>query len=153
MADLAGLVVAIATAVGVFLALWQIRIAVKQWRTGFEDSLACEFRQIAKEIPTHALLNEDLSDDEFKKALRHLYHYIDLSNEQTFLRSRRRVSREVWKYWCDGIKSNLNRPAFKKAWGQIKQQAPGSFEELRRLENSQFKDDPANWPDDIAVAT
>ena len=72
-------------------------------------------------------------------------HYIDLTNEQIFLRQYNRVSAKTWENWRDGIKSNLARPAFKRAWNEIKLRVPKSFEELRRLEKVDFKDDPLKW--------
>jgi hypothetical protein len=56
-----------------------------------------------------------------------------------------RISRSTWINWCDGIKTNLSRPAFDKAWKKIKKEAKGSFEELRHLEEDQFKSDPRIW--------
>jgi hypothetical protein len=74
-----------------------------------------------------------------------LYFYIDLCNEQVFLRQNRRVCGATWVFWQDGIRSNLGRPAFKKAWEDFKLAAPNSFRELRQLEKTDFKDDPASW--------
>ena len=138
-------IAAVATAVGVFLAWWQIKLGKKQAETQFEDELAREYRNIAKRLPVKALLGEDLDAEEYDKALADFYHYIDLSNEQVFLRQNKRISSETWENWCDGIKSNLTRIAFKRGWDEIKSKATGSFEELRRLEETGFKDDPYKW--------
>jgi hypothetical protein len=135
----------VATALGIFLAFWQIRFGRKQATTAFEDSMAKEYRELAAKIPTEALLGEDLSGEDYEKTFDEFYHYIDLSNEEIFLRQRNRVSVETWIYWLDGIKSNLSRPAFKRAWEEIKARNKDSFNELRRLEASGFKDDPRNW--------
>ena len=132
-------------AVGVFLVLWQIRLSKKLATTGFEDSMAKEYRELAAKIPTKALLGEDLTQEEYEKTFDDFYHYIDLSNEEVFLRQKDRISKECWTYWCDGIRSNLSRPAFKRAWEEIKSRASDSFNELRRLEASDFKDDPCSW--------
>ncbi len=134
-----------ATAVGVFLACWQLHRSTLQARTDFEDDLAREYRALARKIPPNALLGLELNQDEQARALKLFYHYVDLSNEQTFLRMNGRVSRETWLFWCDGIQSNLERPAFKKAWEEIKVRAPKSFEELRRLERCNFIEDPNQW--------
>lgn len=129
------------TAFGVLLAWYQIREARKQARTQFEDNLAREYREIASQFPVKALLGKELDEKEYSEALENLYHYIDLSNEQTFLRQKGRINADTWKSWCDGIKSNLSRPAFKRAWEEIKPHV-NDFQELRRLEESDFKDDP-----------
>ena len=132
-------------AVGVFLVFGQIRLTKKLANTQFEDSMAKEYRELAAKIPTKALLGEDLTEDEYKDTFDEFYHYIDLSNEEIFLRQRNRVTKETWKYWLDGIESNLSRPAFKRAWEEIKARNQDSFMELRHLEESSFQDDPRYW--------
>lgn len=139
-------IASVATAVGVFLAFRQLRLTKQQAVTSFEDTIAGEYRELTTRIPTKALLGKQLSDAEHEEALDEFYHYIDLSNEQTFLRQRGRVSLETWGFWRDGIKSNLCRPAFKRTWDEISQQADGDFSELRRLVESDYKDDPKQWP-------
>jgi hypothetical protein len=138
-------IASVATAVAVFFAWWQIRLAKRQAITQFEDSLGREYREIAQRIPVKALLGEEIEEKLYEKALDDFYHYIDLTNEQVFLRQNNRITLKTWENWCDGIKSNLSRPAFKKAWAQIKSRATESFNELRRLEASDFKDDPFKW--------
>jgi hypothetical protein len=85
-----------------------------------------------------------LTDEEHERALDEFYHYIDLSNEQVFLRQRKRISAATWLNWRDGIRSNLDRPAFARAWQEIKERS-GNFAELRRLEAEGFQSDPAEW--------
>ncbi len=135
----------VATAVGVFLAWLAIRRGALQARTDFEDDLAGEYRKLAREMPPDALLGGELRQKDQEESLRLFYNYVDLSNEQTFLRKQGRVSKETWLFWCEGIKSNLERPAFKKAWDEIRLRAPKSFEELRRLESRNFTEDPNEW--------
>jgi hypothetical protein len=132
-------------AISVLLAWRQIRLAKQQATTAFEDSMAKEYRELAAKIPTEALLGEDLNPEDFKKSFDEFYHYIDLSNEEVFLRQRNRITEKTWKYWLDGIKSNLSKPAFKRAWEEIKEKADGSFMELRRLEENGFEGDPPTW--------
>jgi len=92
-----------------------------------------------------ALLGQQLCEREFAEAFAALYHYIDLSNEEVFLRQKKRVTPETWKYWRDGIRSTLALPTLKRAWDEIKPAVPEFFTELRRLEQSGFVDDPAEW--------
>ena len=135
----------VATAVGVVFVWLQFRQANRQSQTNFEDDLAREYRELARHIPTEALLNKELSGSEQEKALPYLYQYVDLCNEQTFLRMVDRISEKTWTFWRDGLRTNLARPAFKAAWDRIKADCPNSFEELRLLESSNFKDDPRQW--------
>jgi hypothetical protein len=127
-------------AAGVLFVLYQIWLTKKLATTQFEDSMAKEYRELAAKIPTKAFLGEALTDEEHKETFDEFFHYIDLSNEEVFLWKRGRISDETWEYWLDGIKSNLSTPAFQKAWGEIKEKAKDSFQELRDLEQSGFVD-------------
>jgi hypothetical protein len=142
-------VVAIASviaAIGVVALFWQVILSKQLALTTFEDDLAREYREITCRIPVEALLGEELEEKPYSEALAWFNQYVDLSNEQVFLRQKKRVSRDTWKDWCKGIESNLTRrPAFAKAWAEIKRRSPDSFEELRRLEKGGFKEDPCSW--------
>lgn len=135
----------VATAIGVLLAVWQIRLGQRQSRTRFEDELTHQYREIVKRIPVEALLGEDLSQEKYTNALDAFYRYFDLCNEQIFLRQNDRISQETWENWCEGIHSHLERPAFKRAWEEVKRRAPDSFNGLRKLEATKFIEDPHLW--------
>ncbi len=132
-------------AVGIIIAIIQIKQTKQQAITAFEDEMARQYRDIIQRVPVKALLNEELSEKVFEVALNELYNYIDLTNEQVFLRQQNRIREETWKSWRDGIKSNLSLPAFKKAWEIIKEKVPHNFEELRILEKANFAVDPKDW--------
>lgn len=138
-------IASIATAAGVLLAAWQLRIAKHQAISSFEDALAREYREIVRHLPTEALLGQPLIPEVAAKHQGHFFWYIDLSNEQVFLRQQRRVSRATWAVWSDGIRANLHRSAFNAAWESIKRETDGSFQELRRLEAEAFATDPVTW--------
>jgi hypothetical protein len=135
----------LATALGVFFAAAQLWITRRHARTAFEDDLSREYRDIAHRLPVAALLGDKLSEEEQRIALKEFYHYIDLTNDQVFLRANRRVSKAAWLNWADGIQTNLGRLAFRAAWEEIKVRAPNSFDELRRLEREGFRTDPRWW--------
>lgn len=135
----------IGTALAVLVAAWQVRKNTQQAKTDFEDDSSREYRELARSIPVKAHLGQELEKEEFKAAYPSLYQYIDLTNEQVFLRMNGRISKATWVNWASGIKSNLSRPAFAEAWKRIKVGASGSFQELRRLEKSKFLDDPHKW--------
>ena len=138
------IIASVATPVGVLVVIFQIALASRRALTTFEDDLSREYRSIVGEIPVAALLGGELSEDKYAECFGHLYRYIDLCNEQVFLRQHRRVSRRTWRFWRDGIKVNLRRPAFERAWTDIKRRSQ-DFAELRRLELSGFQDDPRKW--------
>jgi hypothetical protein len=135
----------VGTAIGVFIAAWQLWRTKQQAVSAFEDQLAREYRQLAQEIPVDALLGKELSEDTFEKVREQIYNYIDLSNEQTFLRKKGRISKVTWNDWCDGIKSNLSRPVLARVWAEVKEAVPESFQELRQLESGKFLNDPRSW--------
>lgn len=134
----------LATTIGLFFAWFQIRRTAILHRTQFEDSLAKEYRDLIQRIPLKALLGENLTEKEYKDAKPYLFQYINLTNDQIFLRSKNRISEEVWNDWQGGIKYNLNLPTFKKFWEEIKDKIT-SFEELRKLEKKGFDTDPKQW--------
>jgi len=134
-----------ATAIGVAVAAWQIWLSRRQAVTDFEDGLNREYRTLLEQIPLDALLGGELSDDEHNDALPAFFRYIDLSNEQVFLRMCGRVSKYTWQSWREGIRNNLNKPSFSRAWREIKDRAPDSFSELRYLETGNYTDDPNQW--------
>ncbi len=122
-----------ATAVGVFIAAWQLWRTHRQSITTFEDSLACEYRELAATLPTKALLGERLTDQEHSDHFDKFYRYFDLSNEQAFLHECGRISPATWQFWRDGIASNLKRPAFSRAWNEVCRRDNSVFSELRAL--------------------
>ena len=134
----------VVAACGVFLAYGQLKMSKNIAQLEFEDGLAKEYRELASNIPTKALLGIELSEVEFQQSFDEFYRYIDLTNEQVSLRQRDRVKEESWLNWLSGIKSNLERPSFKHAWSEIKEKSI-SFQELRRLEAENFEIDPVSW--------
>jgi hypothetical protein len=134
-----------ATAIAVFFAAYQLRLGKQQAVTEFEDNLAREYRELVRQLPAEALLGKALSEQEVSSCLPTFIHYINLSNEQVFLRKTGRITDATWQNWCDGIRMNLSRPGFSCAWAIIKENASCSFEELKRLESSRFQEDPRQW--------
>ena len=133
MNDILTLLSSIATAIGVLVAAWQLWLAHRQSITAFEDSFAREYRELAATLPTKALLGESLTEEEHTKHFDEFYHYFDLSNEQAFLHLAGRITPATWKFWRDGMASNLRRPAFKRAWSEIAARANSDFAELRQF--------------------
>jgi hypothetical protein len=139
------LLASIATAVGVLLAGWQLSESREQARTSFEDTLSSQYRDLIQKLPVEALLGEDLDEKLYRETLSEFYHYIDLTNEQIFLRQLGRISPETWASWREGIKSVMSRPAFVRAWNEISRRAPDSFSELRKLIKTDYAEDPKIW--------
>ena len=124
--------------------LSKIRESRKLAQTSFEDGLDQQYRKLAMNIPVDALIGKPINDkkDELREII---YNYLDLCNEQKYLRQKKRISKNRWKEWNDGIKDNLSKPAFREVWNEIKATAPDTFTALERLEKDEFKIDPAKW--------
>jgi len=143
--ELVALISSIATTVGVFIAAYQIYKTTELHRTQFEDSLAMEYRELIQKIPIKVFIGEDLTHEELEITRPVLFHYLNLTNDQIFLRSKDRVGPEVWKDWRNGIEHNItNIRAINEFWAELKANSI-VFEELRRLEEVGFSGDPHGW--------
>mgnify|MGYP000207760153 CR=1 FL=1 len=136
---------AIATALGVLVGANQMRQNGKLAQSAFEDTLDQQYRNLSMEIPVDALIGKDVSQSQKDKTRECIYNYLDLSNEQCFIRKKGRVTPDTWNDWCTGIKANLGKPAFKVVWDEVKSEAPGTFSFLEKLENLDFNSDPRTW--------
>jgi hypothetical protein len=123
----------LATAIGVFVAAWQLWQTKSEARSQFEESLNTHYRDLLGELPLKAMLGRQLSENELQESLRTFYRYFDLSNEQAFLHKSGRVRAATWFNWLEGIQQNMARPAFQQAWGAIVPDIDGSFDELRAI--------------------
>jgi hypothetical protein len=93
------MITSIATAIAVFIAAWQLRETRKLSESAFEDSFDEKYRQLAFSIPVDALLSKKVDKDKIEIAREGVYNYLDLSNEQIYLRKKKRVSYERWIEW------------------------------------------------------
>lgn len=142
-------IAAVVSMFGVLLVWWQLSLTKKIAQLAFEDALEKEYPDLVTKIPTKALLDSDLSEDEYRQAFDEFFRYFDLSNTQVMLRRQDRIGEATWKSWSVGMRFNLSLPAFEKAWGDVKtrtsEQANEFFSELRRLESEKFLTDPKHW--------
>ena len=120
-----------ATSIGVLIAMFQLIRSASQSITAFEDSISKEYREIIRKIPYNALIGVELGNTEKDHARNEIYNYMDLCNEQIFLRSSNRVRLKTWQEWQDGMKLNFELPFFKETSEQIYSKLPDSFTELR----------------------
>ena len=135
---------------GVLLVWKQLRLTKSIAQLQFEDTLEKEYRELVSNIPTKALLDSDLTEDEYRQNFDELFRYFDLSNRQVSLRKDGRIGKATWANWLSGIRFNMSLPAFTRAWGEIKsrteEHAGEFFSELRMLEELKFDSDPKFWP-------
>ncbi len=83
-------VVSVFTAIGVFVAAYELRVSSKIAQSEFEDSIDQQYRELAKGIPVDALIGKSVSDEKKELTRELIYNYLDLCNEQTFLRKNKR---------------------------------------------------------------
>jgi len=138
-------IASIFTSFGVLVAAFQLRVSSKIAQSKFEDSIDQQYRELAKDIPVDALIGKNVANEKKELTRELIYNYLDLCNEQVFLRKKKRVRKDTWVDWCSGIESNLSKSEFKKVWIEIKQEAPETFTFLEKLESSKFKEDPSKW--------
>ena len=126
----------IATVILAFLAWRQIVLLRKQSTTAFEDSLTEHYRRIMESIPTDIWLRSELNtlDKERHDRCRDaIYRHFDLCNEQALLYNMKRVREDSWIEWCKGIRGNMDLPAFKGVWTEVREKCPDNFTELSAL--------------------
>src|SRR5689334_14822102 len=109
----------ISTALAVLIGAWQVRRGRQEAVTDFEDDLSREYRELSRMIPVNVQLGGQVDDESFKELFSALYQYIDLSNQQVFLRMSGRITKNTWEQWADGIRSTMKQPAFSRAWLEI----------------------------------
>ena len=134
----------IATAIGVLIGVWQIRQNALLNRAQYEDSFDQQYRSLAMEIPVDALIGRPIDESDTQRVRELIYNYLDLSNEQVYLRTKKRITKDTWKDWSAGIRDNLKQPAFQAVWTEIKTNSPGTFSFLEALERTNFSTDPAS---------
>lgn len=120
-------VASFATAVSVGIAAWQIRESRKLAQTTFEDSLDKQYRSLVMQIPVDVLIGKPIPDEKKREVREIIYNYLDLCNEQAYLRKKKRVTKTRWNEWNEGIRDNISKPAFKEVWEEIKRDAPSTF--------------------------
>ncbi len=139
------MVTSIATAVGVFLAAWQLWESRKLTQSSFEDSFDEKYRHLAYSIPVDALLSKKVKNENKQVAREWIYNYLDLCNEQIYLRMKGRITYDRWIEWSKGIQQNLKRPFFKEVLKEVEKDSLETFTYLERLLQENYKNDPAKW--------
>ena len=135
----------IATVIWVFIAAWQLREGRKVSASAFEDSFDEKYRHLAYAIPVDALLSKNVNRANKEAAREWIYNYLDLSNEEVYLRMKKRVSSSRWQEWSLWIQQHLKRPFFQEVLQEVENDSLETFSYLERLIQEDFKNDPASW--------
>jgi len=143
LGSIATAVGSLATGVGVIFGAWQIRLSKKQAQAEFEDNLDQQYRNLTMDLPVDVLIGKVPKEDDKERVRELIYNYLDLSNEQVYLRAKGRISQHTWNSWCSGIKAHLDRPEFKRVYDEVKQDS--SFTYLESLISQSYGTDPKSW--------
>ena len=143
VSSIATAIASFATALGVIFGAWQIRISKKQAQAEFEDSLDQQYRVISMKLPVDILIGKNAEKADKNQIRELIYNYLDLTNEQVYLRAKRRISKITWQSWSTGIKAHIERPAFSEVFHEIKHKS--GFTYLERLVDCNFDSDPIDW--------
>ena len=139
----------LATAIGVLLAARAIGQRRSLAQSSFEDGLVKEYRELIRAIPVDVLLGkhfrEIASRDKRESVRETIFNYLDLCNEQIYLRKKRRIRRSTWQEWAVGISLNLKLPMFLEVWEEVKSTEARMFADLQIAESEGFKSDPGFW--------
>jgi len=133
----------LATALGVCFGAWQIKVGKDQAQATFEDSLDQQYRSLSMELPVSVLIGEPVVESDRMRVRELIFNYLDLANEQVYLRAKGRISKHTWASWCSGIELHLAKPAFNEVYAEIKDKC--DFTYLGRLVDSSFSSDPKVW--------
>lgn len=96
-------VASLATAIGVCFGAWQIKIGKEQAQAAFEDGLDQQYRSLSMELPVSVLIGEPVDEGDRERVRELIYNYLDLANEQVYLRAKGRISKHTWASWSSGI--------------------------------------------------
>ena len=139
----ATVIASLATALGVCFGAWQIKVGKDQAQATFDDSLDQQYRTLSMELPVNVLIGEPVEEKDRKKVRELIFNYLDLANEQVYLRAKGRISKHTWASWSSGIKLHLAKPAFEEVYTEIKEKC--DFTYLNRLVDCGFSSDPKKW--------
>lgn len=139
------MIASVATTVGIFLALLQLRQNRKLKETEFSDSLDREYRNIIKKFPYQVLAGLRVSDRTQSHLMDDYYRYFDFCNSEISMRKEGRLSRSAWENIRQGISYDISRPMFSEALAKVVGDNEEIFEELRTLSRLDFKGDPRKW--------
>jgi hypothetical protein len=133
----------LATALGVCFGAWQIKVGKDQAQATFEDSLDQQYRSLSMELPVNVLIGNPVEDSNRNKVRELIFNYLDLANEQVYLRAKGRISQHTWASWSKGIEVHLTKPAFDEVYTEIRDKC--DFTYLNRLVDCEFESDPKTW--------
>ncbi len=93
VSSVATAIASLATALGVCFGAWQIKVGKDQAQATFEDSLDQQYRLLSMELPVSVLIGEPVAENDRLRVRELIFNYLDLANEQIYLRAKGRISK------------------------------------------------------------
>jgi len=94
-----------------------------------------EYRNIVQRIPYKALIGEELFVSEIDVTNNEIYNYMDLCNEQIYLRMSNRVRKKTWNNWQEGMSTNFALDAFENTSTEVFQKLSSISKNYKKLSN------------------
>lgn len=147
--SLIGAMGSIATAFGLIYVAQDVHHSKKTTQAEFEDQFDQQYRALMMPIPVDVLIGKETAKMDKERVRELVYVYLDLTNEQIYMRSIGRVSKATWESWCSGILAHMARPGFREVFEEVRESSNFTYlEQLLAAENYKpFKgaNDPRNW--------
>ncbi len=102
-------------------------LARRQLTRQFEQRFVDRYDELIARVPLQLLLGESI--EMTPRTERAMYDYFSLCEEQLYYRRSRKISRDTWIDWHEGIAQNMSRKAFQSAWVNLKERS-GQFQLL-----------------------
>lgn len=115
-----GDIASLATAVGLFIAIWQLRQQQALARSQFEEGMVARYWNILDRLSVEARLGHVAALTEEDRRAAH--SYFKLSDEEIYLaRARKKIRKETWATWRGGIIETMKREPFLSEWARVRQ--------------------------------
>lgn len=119
------------SAIAVFLVFMQFRQSNKIAVLEFEESFDRQYRELMLPIPVSVLMTGVYEFRDYEPLREYVYNYLDLSNEQCFLASRGKFSKQTWVAWRAGMQSHMKKKIFTEVFEEVMRHNPNAFTYLR----------------------
>lgn len=105
------------TLIGALLTMLGTLLMMRRQALALQTQVALEFfrryADISKAMPDHLRFakypwnNSPPSEEEYRKIIRSMIEYGNLCSEEFALRQKRRIPKDLWEVWVDGIRENF----------------------------------------------
>ena len=127
------LIASIATAIGIMIAVGQLRQAQKQRVREFESLFLARYWELIDELPAKVALGFEGENEATESDLKAFAQYLRLCEDECEQRRLLWISTATWQVWADGMRFELSNGSFAALWRNHEHRFPTSFQHLRAL--------------------